>query len=85
MPEAEPLLANARMPAAAVLGEIDALEVTLGVHLQDAAAAVVVAEFARQDAGHVPASEIWVRKQLGSTLLEAGPARVPLDALLPPG
>ena len=77
-----PLLTDAPMPVLAVLGQTDVP--ATGTMLQDAETAEVVAELPNQNARHVPASEIRVRKKGSHTLLEATRARVPLDALLLP-
>jgi hypothetical protein len=68
------------MSMTAVASVMHALQEVGRVRLEDAEAAEVVAELARQNASHVPAREMRVCKQLGGALFEARRTRVPLDA-----
>ena len=78
------LLADGPVAAAAALGDVHGVLDVLGVGVQNAAAAEVVAELPHQETRHVPPREVRVRKQLLRPRPEARRARVPLDARVHP-
>ena len=84
MRDAVLLLADKLVPISAVLVMTNASEVLVDTRLQNAAAAIVIAELLRQHTRHVPPRKIRIGGQHKRPLIEALGTRVLLDALFLP-